>query len=66
MAPRWAALDFAEKNPGADRFEVTLYGSLAATGKGHYTDKSLEDAFAPKRLKLFGTTTRYCLNIQTG
>ncbi len=52
MAPRWAALDFAEKNPGADRFEVTLYGSLAATGKGHYTDKSLEDAFAPKKVEI--------------
>lgn len=52
MAPRWAALDFAERNPGAARFQVTLYGSLAATGKGHNTDKSLEDAFAPKQVEI--------------
>ncbi|MDD3638967.1 MAG: L-serine ammonia-lyase [Bacteroidales bacterium] len=48
MAPRRAALSFAERNPSAERFSVTLYGSLAATGKGHFTDKALENAFSPK------------------
>ena len=52
MAPRWAALDFASRNPQAAGFSVTLYGSLAATGKGHYTDKSLEGAFAPKKVEI--------------
>ena len=38
MGPLRAAKMFLEKNPSASRFEVTLYGSLAATGKGHMTD----------------------------
>ncbi|NLA16271.1 MAG: L-serine ammonia-lyase [Bacteroidales bacterium] len=53
MAPRWAALEFASRNPEAAAFSVTLYGSLAATGKGHYTDRSLEEAFAPKHVEIF-------------
>ena len=39
MGPQRAAIIFAERHPEASRFEVTLYGSLAATGKGHMTDK---------------------------
>ena len=38
MGPKKAALIFKEKNKEADRFYVELYGSLAATGKGHLTD----------------------------
>ena len=38
MGPRKAALIFRDKNKEADRFYVELYGSLAATGKGHLTD----------------------------
>ena len=38
MGPKKAALIFKNKNLDADRFEVELYGSLAATGKGHLTD----------------------------
>lgn len=36
--PFKAASTFRERNPHAVRFQVTLYGSLAATGKGHRTD----------------------------
>ena len=32
---------FLEKNPGAEKFRVTLYGSLALTGKGHGTDSAI-------------------------
>ncbi len=42
MGPRNAAKQFGKKNPEAARFEVTLYGSLAATGRGHLTDKAIE------------------------
>ncbi len=45
MAPRQAALTFLEKNPGIRRCRVTLFGSLAATGRGHLTDKALADVF---------------------
>lgn len=41
MGPRVAAERYLQKNPGAQRFRVTLYGSLAATGKGHLTDQAV-------------------------
>ena len=41
MAPRYAAQLFLEKHPDANAFQVVLYGSLAATGKGHGTDVSI-------------------------
>ena len=47
MAPHAAVLQFKEKNPNAASFRVTLYGSLAATGRGHRTDKALQDGAAP-------------------
>ena len=47
MGPHKAACIFAERFPDAARFEVTLYGSLAATGKGHMTDVAITDALQP-------------------
>ncbi len=41
MGPKRAAEKFYERNPGAAAFRVTLYGSLAATGRGHMTDKAI-------------------------
>ena len=41
MGPMRAAQMFLERNRGAVRFNVTLYGSLAATGKGHMTDAAV-------------------------
>ena len=46
MGPRKAAQIFLERNPGASSFEVTLYGSLAATGKGHLTDVAITDVLS--------------------
>lgn len=43
MGPRKASLLFLSQNPDAASFRVTLYGSLAATGKGHMTDKAIEE-----------------------
>lgn len=42
MGPHRAAEMFKAKHPEAASFEVTLYGSLAATGKGHLTDVAIE------------------------
>ena len=39
MAPYRAAVQFRTDHPGAATIRVTLYGSLAATGRGHHTDK---------------------------
>ena len=47
MAPHAAVLQFKEKHPNVASFRVTLYGSLAATGRGHRTDKALQDGAAP-------------------
>lgn len=47
MGPQKAALRFLEMYPGAERYRVTLYGSLAATGKGHMTDTAIEKAIGP-------------------
>ena len=67
MGPRWAAEQFAEKHPDADKYIVTLYGSLAATGKGHMTDIALEDApgKAEKRWKSDGNRTISCRSTPT-
>ena len=47
MAPQKAALWFKSENPDATSFRVTLYGSLAATGKGHMTDLAIIDTLSP-------------------
>lgn len=47
MGPMRAAQMFLERNRGAVRFNVTLYGSLAATGKGHMTDAAILEVLQP-------------------
>ena len=47
MGPQKAAKIFLEANSNAKCFEVTLYGSLAATGKGHMTDTAIIDILKP-------------------
>ena len=49
MAPTRAAGLFLDRCPGAVRFEVTLYGSLAATGRGHLTDRAVEQVLGAER-----------------
>ena len=47
MGPRKAAEMFLERHPEAASFQVILYGSLAATGKGHMTDVAILDTLQP-------------------
>lgn len=47
MGPKKAAELFLERNRNATRFVVTLYGSLAATGKGHLTDEAILNVLTP-------------------
>ncbi len=47
MGPIRAAQMFLERNHEAARFDVTLYGSLAATGKGHMTDAAILETLQP-------------------
>ncbi len=41
MGPQRGAQIFANRHPDAKAFKVTLYGSLAATGRGHLTDVAI-------------------------
>ncbi|HNW72992.1 MAG TPA: L-serine ammonia-lyase [Bacteroidales bacterium] len=52
MGPRKAAEQFKSANLGIKKIRVTLYGSLAATGKGHMTDKAIAAAIAPVPLEI--------------
>lgn len=47
MGPMRAAQIFLSEHRDAASFQVTLYGSLAATGKGHMTDAAIIDELRP-------------------
>lgn len=47
MGPMRAAQIFLSEHRDAASFQVTLYGSLAATGKGHMTDVAIIDELRP-------------------
>ena len=52
MGPRRAAQTFLARTPQAATYRVTLYGSLAATGKGHLTDKAILDILGADRTQI--------------
>jgi len=52
MGPRKAAGMYQSQYPDAFRYRVTLYGSLAATGKGHLTDKVINEVFTPEKCEI--------------
>ena len=48
MGPRKAAEIFGERTrSAAKRYEVSLYGALAATGRGHLTDQAILQVLTP-------------------
>ena len=47
MGPKKAAEQFLARCKDVDSFRVTLYGSLAATGKGHLTDTAIRSVLEP-------------------
>lgn len=52
MGPERAAKKFKADNPDASAFRVELYGSLAATGKGHLTDWIIIETLKPKETEI--------------
>lgn len=46
MGPFKAVRHYLEHHPEEDHLHVTLYGSLAATGKGHLTDVAIQEAYS--------------------
>ncbi len=52
MGPRAAAEKYLQLHPEAKKFRVTLYGSLAATGKGHMTDWAIHQVLGEDRTEI--------------
>lgn len=54
IGPERACIYFNNKHDASklDRVEVILYGSLALTGKGHNTDKVIEETIDNKNIKI--------------
>jgi len=52
MGPAKAAKRFLDKHSQGESFRVILYGSLAATGRGHLTDVAIREAFGDKTVEL--------------
>ena len=60
MGPERAVIIMKERYPDADFFKVTLYGSLALTGKGHRTDEIIVQTFAPVKCEVLWDETSPC------
>ena len=52
MGPEKACLRIKQEFSQADLFKITLYGSLALTGKGHGTDRIIKETFAPIKCEI--------------
>lgn len=52
MGPEKASKLFKAEYPQADEYKVTLYGSLAKTGKGHMTDTVIIKTFEPSSIEV--------------
>ncbi len=57
VGPYHAAQIFGSRYPEADAYQVTLYGSLAFTGKGHGTGKAIRAALPGAEIIFDRTTT---------
>ncbi|MBO5313024.1 MAG: L-serine ammonia-lyase [Clostridia bacterium] len=52
MGPERAIRTILEKYPEADFYRITLFGSLALTGKGHGTDRIIEETLSPIKCEI--------------
>ena len=65
MAPVKAVERFLSEHDGCDSYVVTLYGSLALTGKGHGTDVAVIKAFGSRSLTIVFDTETKCAHPNT-
>jgi len=56
MGPRKAAEIYKFRYPDAVHYDVTLYGSLSATGKGHMTDLAIENVLGKDHTTIIWST----------
>ena len=59
MGPQQAMMVFMERYPNAENFSVTLFGSLALTGKGHLTDYIIEKTAAPHPVEIIWKPSKF-------
>ncbi len=52
MGPHRAAMQFIHENGDAASYRVTLYGALAATGKGHLTDVAIHEVMGQRPVEI--------------
>lgn len=52
FGPMKASQFMLENYPDATRYDITLYGSLALTGKGHLTDMIIKKTLSPKETNI--------------
>jgi L-serine dehydratase len=52
MGPANAAKYFKNVYHNADKYKVTLYGSLALTGRGHLTDQAILETLSPIKTEI--------------
>lgn len=65
MAPVKAVERFLSEHNGCDSYVVTLYGSLALTGKGHGTDVAVIKAFGSRSVTIVFDTETKCAHPNT-
>jgi L-serine dehydratase len=53
MGPQLASQQYLARQPEADAYRIHLFGSLAATGKGHLTDQAIARVFAGRSFEIF-------------
>jgi len=57
MGPNRAAQIYKQRHKDAKSFKVTLYGSLALTGKGHLTDVAIIHELKPAKVEIIWNKT---------
>lgn len=65
MGPAKACELYLSRYDGADSYTVTLYGSLALTGKGHGTDRAVKDVFGDRNVEIVFDCQSMCVHPNT-
>ncbi len=60
MGPERAVKRIKSEFPQADNLKVTLYGSLALTGRGHGTDRIIKETFLPLPCEIIFDKKTHC------
>lgn len=65
MGPALAAQQFLQQHDGHSCYKVVLYGSLAKTGRGHGTDRAIQNIFGTRKTQIVFDETSPCVHPNT-